>query len=263
MTNLDRDFEFLNIDATQWTNLLSTIPLFQAEKGIIYLLYQEQEIFHALHSRQGHRPDLAGPFTTPETTTQQLQEKEDVDAVIMFEQALASYLLARVQAAFRPEMDILEYLEIARTSLQEELGRRMHIWPQDYWERSGFTIVQKLRSLIAGLPPNMLGIVVIFEENKIWSSLIFELTEGRVRRLSTTKMLEPWERPITDWQKDYRLILKQLETKMERPSFGFFTDDETFRFLLRSASPLEFIRQARRMEQIIFDPIPSQLRGKL
>ncbi|MFW9832128.1 MAG: hypothetical protein ACFFD8_10185, partial [Candidatus Thorarchaeota archaeon] len=140
------------MDSSQWFNLLSALPQFSSQRGILYLLYQNSEIIHAFHSLQGVRPDLTGPFSTPTIVIQQLQHREDVDAVIMLEQGLAIYLVAKMQGAFTPEMDIFQYLELAHESVEEEFGRRFHVWPKEFWRRGLFTLFQRIRMLIDELP---------------------------------------------------------------------------------------------------------------
>ena len=100
MRRLDENYEFFNVDVSQWLNLLSTLPELSSERGILYLLYHGSEIIQAFHTRQGIRSDLTGPFSSPAIAIRQLHESESVDAVIMFEQGLAVYLLAKIQVLF-------------------------------------------------------------------------------------------------------------------------------------------------------------------
>lgn len=263
MRRIDDNFRVLNVNPTHWLHLLSTLPQFIADRGILYLLYQETDIIHAVHSHQGARPDLTGPFSTPAIAAQQLQQREEVDAVIMLESRLASYLLAKMQALFTPEMDIFRYLELGKESLEEERGRRFYIWPPEFWNQGLFNLIQQMRTLLDNLPNDMLGLLVIFEENQIWSSLIFEFLEGRVHRIATLPPLSQIKISISDWQSDYPKLIEYVKEVIGRPSLGFFSDDETFRFLIRSQQPLEFLRQARKAGQIIVDPLPGRIRGQV
>jgi hypothetical protein len=113
------------------------------------------------------------------------------------------------------------------------------------------------------LPEELLILLVIFREEEIWTSLIVQMKQGHVQRVTTTKALGPLEPPITDWHRDYARILSQMKGKGQAPAIGFFTDAETFRFLLRSTTPLEFLRQARRKGQVILDPLPGRLSRRL
>ncbi len=263
MRRLDENYEFLEVDPNQWFNLLSTLPQLSSKRGILFLLYQGFEIIQAFHSLQGTRPDLTGPISTPSVAIQQLHEREDVEAVIMVEQGLAVYLLAKMQAAFSPEMDILQYIELAQTSIKEELGRRYHVWPQQFMNKGLLSLFQRIRILLNEFPPNFICVLTIFEENDVWTSLIVESVDGQIRRITSVKLLEPFEFTIDEWQTDYPKLLKAIAERFAQPTLGFFTDDETFRFLLRSEAPLEFIRQARRSGQIIIDPIPGRIRSRI
>ncbi|MFX1509529.1 MAG: hypothetical protein ACFFBR_04390 [Promethearchaeota archaeon] len=263
MRRLDDNYEFQNVETTHWFNLISTLPQFTSERAILFLLYQNSEIIHAFHSTQGLRPDLTGPFSTPSIIGQQMQQRKGIDAVFMVEQGLVVYLLARMQAAFAPEMDIFQYLEIAHSSLEKEFNRRFHVFPREFWEKGLFSLFQRIRMALDQLPTNFVSVITIFEENTIWASLILQVTDGRIQRITTTKALEPLGFTFKDWQTDYGKLLEVVARKFGSPTLGFFTDDETLRFLMRSETPLEFIRQARRTNQIILDPLPNRIRNKL
>jgi len=263
MRRLDKNFEFTNMTTAHWLNLLSSLPQFLSERGALFLLYKGAEIIHAYHSLQGIRPDLTGPFSTPSILVQQMQQREDVDAVFMIEQGLVVYLIAKMQGAFTPEMDIFQYLELAQTSLEEEFGRRFYIWPQEFWNKSLFKLFERTRSVLDALPINYLCLFTVFEENSIWASLIIEGVNGQIHRITSTQALEPASIRISDWQTDYPKLLELVRQKIGSPTLGVFIDDETLRFLLRSETPLEFIRQARRTNQIILDPVPSRIRNQL
>ena len=263
MRRIAENYRVFDVATTHWTNLLNTIPHFFSERGVLYLRYHSSEITQAFHSLQGIRPDLTGPFSIPMTVIQQLQQREDVDAVIMVEEGLVGYLLAKIQAAFKPEMDILQYIELAQEGLKEELGRRFHVWPEEFWEKSTFSLFERVQTLLDALPPNMVFVLGTFEENQIWASLILLRVDGQIRLITSTKILEPFEFEIKEWQTDYQSLLKAVKEKLAKPTLGFFTDDETFRFLLRSDSPLAFIAQARKAGQIIIDPVPSRIRSRI
>jgi hypothetical protein len=260
---INGELELLDVDATQWTNLLSILPFFEAERGVLSLVYQGTEILGAVHSRQGDRNDLKGPLTTPGAKAQQLRDREEVDAVVMLEQTLPSYLLAKVQAMFKPDTDILAYVEKVREAAEEELGRRLHVWPREFWTYNVLTLLHNVQRLLEGLPEDLLILLVVFREEEVWTSLIVQMTQGRIQRVTTTKALGPLEAPITDWHRDYTRILEQMKRKGQQPAIGFFTDDETLRFLLRSTTPLDFLRQARRKGQVVLDPLPGRLARRL
>jgi hypothetical protein len=263
MRRIAENYRVFDVEATQWTNLLSTIPQFFSERGVLYLRYHSSEIIQAFHSLQGIRPDLTGPFSTPTTVIQQFHKREDVDAVIMIEEGLAVYLQAKIQAAFKPEMDILQYIELAQNSLREERDRRFHVWPQEFWEKSTLSLFERTQIILDALPSNMVFVLGIFEENKIWASLILLRVDAQIRLITSTKILEPFDFTITDWQTDYKKLLQAVKQKLAEPTLGFFTDDETFRFLLRSDSPLAFISQARKSGQIIINPVPSRIKSRI
>jgi hypothetical protein len=263
MRRIDEDYQFSKMTISHWFNLLSSLPQFSSERGALFLLYQGAEIIHAFHSLQGIRPDLTGPFSTPAVHVEQMQQREDVDAVFMIEQGLVVYLMAKIQAAFTPEMDILQYLELAQTGLEEEFGRRFYLWPQEFWDKGLIRLFQRIRAVLDEFPPDYICMLTIFEENSIWASLIVQGMNGQIHRITSTKALEPYDVVIADWQSDYPKLLEVVTQKIGPPTLGFFTDDETLRFLLRSQTPLEFIRQARRTNQIIVDPIPGRIRNQL
>lgn len=263
MRRLDEKYEFFSVNPTQWFNLLSTIPQLMSTRGILYLLYHNTEITHAFHSLQGSRPDLTGPFSSPNIAIHQLHQREDVDAVIMLEQGLASYLIAKMQAAFSPEIDIFQYLELADKSIREEFGRRFYVWPKEFWEKSLLSLFNRICRLLDELPPDFVCVLTVFEENLVWASLIVHRSQGQIRHITTTKHLEPLDFEIKEWQTDYSKLLKTVAQKLGHPTLGFFTDDETLRFLLRSETPIKFIQQALRTGQIIIDPFPSSIKRRI
>jgi len=263
MRRIAEQYEFLNIDPVQWVNLLSLVPELTAERGILYLLYQGTEITHAFHSIQGVRPDLTGPFSTPLIVLEQLYQREDVDAVIMLEQGLAVYLLAKMGGAFTAEMDIIHLLEIAQDSIEEEIGRRFFVFPDESWAKGFFGVFGRIRGLLEALPPDFILVLVVFEENRIWTSLIVEQTRGQIRRITSSQYLESFNLSFEDWQSEYIMFNQAVTQLFGRPTLSIFTDDETLRFLIKSEAPREFLRQAYKKGQIIIDPIPSAIRNRL
>ena len=263
MRRIAEQYEFLNINPAQWVNLLSLLPELTAEKGILYLLYQGTDITHAFHSLQGVRPDLTGPFSTPLIVLEQLYQREDVDAVIMLEQGLAVYLLAKMGGAFSPEMDILRFLEVAQDSIEEEFGRRFFVFPDEFWAKGSFGLFGRIRSLLDALPPDFILVLTVFEENRIWTSLIVEQGGGQIRRITSSQHLESFNLSFEDWQTEYPMFNQAVTQLFGRPTLSVFTDDETLRFLIKSETPLEFLRQAYRKGQIIIEPIPSSIRNRL
>ena len=263
MRRLGEDYEFSNVDTSHWFNLFSTLPQFVSKRGILFVLYHDSEIIHAFHSLQGARPDLTGPISTPGIAVQQMHQREDVDAVFMVEQGLIVYLMAKMQAAFNPEMDIFQYLKLAQSAMDEEFGRRFYVWPKEFWNRGLFSLFNRIQSILDELPPDYVCILTVFEENTIWASLIIQGADGQIQRITTTKALEPLGFTIEEWQSDYGKILEVVAKRIGSPTLGLFTDDETLRFLMRSETPLEFIKQARRTSQIIIDPAPGRIRSQL
>ncbi|MFX0169678.1 MAG: hypothetical protein ACFE89_10035 [Candidatus Hodarchaeota archaeon] len=263
MRRLAEQYELLDIDPMQWVNLLSLLPELTAEKGILYLLFHGSEIIQAFHSLQGIRPDLTGPFSTPSIVIQQLQQREEVDAVILLEQGLAVYLLAKMQGAFAPEMDIMQFFEVAQESIEEEKGRRLFVWPDEFWDKGTFGFLGRIHKLIEALPLDFVLALAVFEENRIWASLIIQRSEGQIRRITTSQHLESFNLNFEDWQTEYIMFNQAVTQLFGRPNLGIFTDDETLRFLIKSESPLEFLRQAYKKGQIIIDPIPPSIRNRL
>ncbi|MFX1562299.1 MAG: hypothetical protein ACFFDP_03215 [Promethearchaeota archaeon] len=263
MKKIDDKFEFIDTDFAQWNNLLSVLPFFKIDKGVIYILYRGNEIINAVHSQHGQMLDLIGTFSSPEDTARELQEREEVDAVVMLEHDLSSYLLAKIQAMFDPESDILDFLGLVQKGLEEEKGIRFHVWPPEFWTLSGLVLLNSLVGLLNSLPNDALCLMVIFREQEIWTSLIAEINDGILKRITTTKVLEPFTTQITDYHEDYHKLIDRMTQVIGHPTIGFFTDAETFLFLLRSSSPLEYIRQAYHTGQIILDPLPSSLERRL
>ena len=259
MRKISETFIFTDVDSTQYRNLLSTLPLFKAERGILTLLYSESggKIINALHSRYGWWSDVTLQFTTPDDTARRLKEKENVDAVILLEERLAGFLLAKLQAQYTSEMDIINYLGKAQEALQEMLGRWFHVEPLEFWNQNVLTLIHRAQILLNALP-NGLSLLAVFSGDELWASLIAQKTGGKLTRISTIEVPEIQRLRISDWRTDYHQLLEQVQQRYGKPSLGLFTDSETFKFLLRSKRPRDFLRQARREEQIILNPAPSR-----
>jgi hypothetical protein len=103
----------------------------------------------------------------------------------------------------------------------------------------------------------------VFEENRIWTSLIVEQVDEQIRRISSSQHLEAFNLSFDDWQTEYIMFNQAVTQLFGRPTLSIFTDDETLRFLIKSETPLEFIRQAYQKGQIIIDPVPSSIRNQL
>lgn len=259
MSKISETFIFTDVDSTQYRNLLSALPLFRVERGILTVLYRESggKIINAFHSRYGWWSDVTLQFTTPEDTIRRLKDKENVDAVILLEERLAGLLLAKLQAGYTSEMDITNYLGMAQKTLQEMLGRWFHVEPLEFWSQNVLMLISRAQNLLKALP-NGLSLLAVFSGDELWTSLLAQKTSGKLTKISTIEVPEIQRLRISDWRTDYHQLLEQVQQRYGKPSFGLFTDSETFKFLLRSKHPSDFLQQARREEQIIINPTSAR-----
>lgn len=258
MRGISKDLIFNDVDSKQYLNLLSALPLFRVERGILTLLYSErsEKILNAIHSRYGLWSDVTLQFTNPSDIAKQLKEKESVDAVILLEERLAGFLLSKMQAGYTSKMDIINYLKIAQETLQEMQGKWFHVEPLEFWTQNVLALVGKAQNLLNSLPDG-LSLLVVFSGDEIWTSLLAQKTKGMLTRITTISIPEIQRLRISDWRSEYKQILEQVKEKFGKVSFGLFMDSETFKFLLRSNRPQEFLQKARREEQIIINPTPT------
>ncbi|MFX1475546.1 MAG: hypothetical protein ACFFCO_08755 [Promethearchaeota archaeon] len=255
MNNISETFIFTDVDSRQYRNLLSALPLFQGERGILTLLYRESDgkILNAIHSHYGSWSDVTLQFTTPEDTIKQLKAKENVDAVILLEERLAGFLLAKLQAEYTSKMDFINYFLRAQEAVQEKLGIWFHVEPMEFWTQNVLMLFRKAQNLLKSLP-NGLSLLAVFSGDKLWTSLLAQKTDGKLTQISTIDVTEIQGLRISDWRIDYEKLLELVQQRFGKPSLGVFTDTETFKFLLRSSRPWDFLQQARREEQIIINP---------
>jgi len=267
MSLLSDDFTVIDVDIHQWLNLLSALPLRRDERGTLYILYHREDILQAFHSRRGRIPTPTLSFTNPGEAAERLLEEqrrlEEAEAVVMVEQGLPHRLLAKIQEASASKSDILSLLESVRRSLQEELGRGLAVAPLQAWRADVLELMEKVRSVISMLPDNAVSLMVVFEGEQVWTSLIALKEDGRLRQVATTQALEPPKVLLSDWREDYPKLLELVRRRFGQVALGLFTDVEVFRFLMRSENPVAYLRQARRAGQIILDPLPRRIAFRL
>jgi len=190
---LSDNFTVTGVDARQWLNLLSTLPLQGLKGRTLYILHQGGEILQAFHPERGRIPTPTLPITNPAEDAAKLLEEygglDETEAVVMVEQGLPHRLLAKIRETYNPEGDILSFLGAIRQAIQGEFGHGLTVAPAQAWKAGLLEVLGRAERLISIIPDDAVSLLAVFEGERVWTSLLAVKRDGRLHQP------RPWSLP--------------------------------------------------------------------
>lgn len=254
---LAKDVKVIDIDPDHVERAMATIQSRPAaEKTTLIVFYSENRAVHAVHSKKGpvRIEDFRGP-----NNLKPLAEKYGADRVVCVQRGSVRRALAGAQARIKPEHTLLEQIIAGKEPFEREWGNGIHVYPDPL---AGIPRVPDfaLRALRLFLPKKMLLMVVVYEREKIWTSLVLGVSGGEVSMVSTTDTLQPVSLEGLDAQQKAARLAAALQRRHGRPTVCVFMDRASFEHLAAHPHPVSAFARLLDRKWALVRPFPRRMR---
>lgn len=258
---LAKDIEITDIDPRQYENALEAARSsgrlgFDAGAPALIVFYHENRAVHAVHSKHGPLEKLN--FRGPEKLDA-LAREHGVDRVVCLETGALRRMSADAQTRIRWEQPLWDQLLAARAALKREWGSGVHLYPDP------LALVPDIPDLPLQLfrwllPARVSIAVVAFDGDSVWTSLLFEIDEGEVTRVSTTASLEPLDLAGMGLEQKARAIHRAAAARRPPHTTGLYMERTAFRQLISHPRPVSCLARLVRRKWVAVTPFPNRMR---
>jgi hypothetical protein len=247
----------VDIDPDQYERAFETLrgkP--RRRKSTLIIFYQENRVIHAVHSKKG--PVEVADFRGPRNL-KPLAKEFGVDRVVCLERGALHRFTAGAQAHVKMERPLTEQILACREPFDREWGSGIHAYPDP------LAAIPKLpdfalKLLRALLPRKVMAALVVFERDKVWTSLIVEAVNAEVTLITTTDTLQPLKLDGTDINKNSVKILNALANSRGRATVGIFMDRAGFEHIAAHTKPVSALAKLVQLRWAVIRPFPNRLR---
>ncbi len=248
---LSENPRILDLNINYLENLLSLFPPPSHQKNVLFLLYQNHKILKSVLTAQG-RIKVERKFN-PETL-RELKEEFKVDYVLALEKSALRKISANFQSKVHFDENYIKQLFCLWRTISHEIGKSIFEYPS-YLQKFKYLRYFWMEKIFKIATPKEGSIIfVIFSENNIFASFIFEIINGDIDLITTGEFFDDEEIKIKNWQNDYRILLKRAKEKIKKPFIGVFLEVEE----LKKINDLKSLRCALSSGKIILDPLPTR-----
>ncbi|MBI2896877.1 MAG: hypothetical protein HYY06_25185 [Deltaproteobacteria bacterium] len=256
---IDPAIRILELDPREWSNLVRFVttpapverPGRPAPTGGLVLLHEGESVIKAVHTERGRLTGIAyaGPRSLKE-----LAHAQGARWVVALEVGALDEAMHRGQERVRIDQDLvtqnLEFVHVVRELFDEG---RIAIYPRPL---AGLPLPRGptvQRALDLAFPDDRTAVVYLFEDGRIWTSLIVRKSRGQIDLVAGHRALAMSDEP-RDYLRDYPRILGAVRARFAAPAIGFFAERRTVERLFSDDRPGVWAR-AYAAKQIVVDPL--------
>jgi hypothetical protein len=253
---LAKNIKFIDIDPDHIERALDTIRKRPpAEKTTLFVFYSENRVIHAVHSKKG--PVRISEFRGP-GSIKTLAKEFGVDRVVCLQHGAVRRALAGAQTKIKIDQTMLEQILAGRESFDREWGNGIHVYPDPLANVPRVPDFAR-RALRIFLPKQLLVMLVVFERDEVWTSLVLGVTDGEVSLVSTTDMLQPISLEGLDIPRKANRLTAALRRRHGRPTACIFMDRASFEHLAAHPKPVSALAELVGKKWALIHPFPSRL----
>lgn len=248
---LSENPRILDLKVNHLENLLSLFPPPSHQKNVLFLLYQNHKILKAILTSRG-RIKIERKFNP--NILRELKEEFKVDYAVALEKSALRRIAANFQSKVHFDENYIKQLFCLWRAISREIGISIFEYPS-YLQKFKYLRYFWVEKIFKIATPKEGSIIfVIFSENNIFASFIFEIINGEIDLVTTWEFFDEEEIKIKRWQNDYRMLLKRAKDKIKKPFIGVFLEVEE----LKKIKDLKSLRCALSSRKIILDPLPTR-----
>lgn len=268
---LSPDVLVQDIDAEGWANLFSLMDRRTIKRILnesvrerpprkrLLIMYQGENVLKAWHSEKGSLLDdfvWGGP-----SDLESVANRYEADRVTAIERGAIPRIYENFQRKINFKDTYVKQIFTIIEAVRAEIGKGLLFYPEPKIPHLSYDAVNQLFKIFA--PDNATVVFYLFEGERVWTSLIVGIKNGLVDLITSHDALVADGIEIKNWRKDYKKINEAIERKFREPAIGFYADLVSFARIINSKKGLKALNAARKVDDVIMEPLPMKIRGLL
>ncbi len=244
-------WEVIDLEPRTWRNLGALFDpanfLTRAQPGerILSILHQEGQVLKVHDSARGVRRDLKlETIENAPRTAQELYESEPgLDRVQIFDKRSLVAFADGAQRSVHPEWDLDEHYRFVYGLAEDDPQGICYYPPRpSHWKH--FTYDQARHFIEEVAPDPSTLVLVVFEGEEVYISLILGIRDHKIKLVSTLDTLVPLGIGPRVSMADRERILEGVAQRFDQPSFSLFIQRAAFDAWLTAEDKGAVLRQA-------------------
>jgi hypothetical protein len=266
---LATDVEIVDIDGRHWANWLSLLapPGVLDDPSWAVVFIDGTNVVKAAVRGIGDINPADIPFTgTSRNQVEALRVALGVGAVAVLETDTISKIYRDMESHLEIGDDIVaQGLTILR-SLKKANGKGLWLEPHilDLVPVPSYEALQRTFDLLISNGSSMLAYIIDDDKSSVYTSIIAVKRDGNIDAVSTHLGIadQLGEQVFArDWRKQYKRLLKLVDSRFAKPSVAVFLERDTFYRIL--TGPTDQLAREINARNVIIDPAPAWLLGLL
>jgi hypothetical protein len=254
-----------DIDVDQWRNLQSLLLDSAKGRRRVVLVHEDGEVLKLVHS---HREALKGKVShvaDPHETARQLyfDNAGKADFVAVFERRAFDEYFGRWQGTWRADEDLDDFVHRTYEMISEYPdglvtypGEARHTLGLQW--RLGASHEKITRAVHEFVPPGSTVVFGIFDQEKLWATLVLGFDEDLKVRVVTTADVARLP-GVTSREAVARSVVEWAEAKYPPCSIGLFTSLPGAQAFVSASDKGEALRRLSRDGDLVAGPLPEAL----
>lgn len=260
---ISRSLRFEGFDAASWRNLVSCFaprrrPTAQgasAPRGdLVLIIDSHMQVRGGFHTQRG--PVAVSHFPGRQALPELCAEHRARRAVIVHEGTVEAICEEATQRVPLDADYATQWLTLAAVIREHAQRGKLIVWPEPWAGARLPAPGVARRALDLVLPDEHALVLAVWNGNDIWTAVSLRRREGEIDWVAGPDLLREWTGPLGgDWQRDYRVITREVSRAAAPVHLGIFTEAHTLQALLRDPNPGAWSR-AVAVRDVIVHPTP-------
>lgn len=250
----------VDFDPHQFRNLMELVLPTRSARGRLYVIHENGQVLKGFHSLQGHVRDYEWPqIDEPEGVARQLLEQFQVDTIALLERTALGRYFADLQAGHRLGEDMFEFAARGMDLWREKYAEEIVVVPKPLAQFSKARLKAVTRALYETVPDGQHVVVVVFDDRKIWTSLILGIRNQTIDLVTSLAALGILGGETTEWQEMPGIVIPQVERHFGPVAIGLFMQLSAFKEMIASENWIAWLYKFGSTQHVTVEPCPKQL----
>ena len=262
---LHKNVQIVDIDVDHWRNLQDLFIESSKEKRRIIVIHEDGAIQKFIHSDRIAIEQPIARVTSPQEDAEKVYRANisKVDFVMILERRAVERYMTEVQNTWSPTQDIDEYV-YAMYSKLSDYENGIVTYPGEADENLGLqwrigATYEEFRDIVSVIVrPNTTAILGLFEEGKLWASLVLGFDEDKKIELITSVPVKTGAN-VGNLREAAESFVNLVQSTYPECSVGLFAQLAPFRGWVRSDDKKSQLTKFVEQGDFLFNPIPQQV----
>ncbi len=254
-------WEVIDLDPRTWRNLgalfnpVNFITRARPGERILSILHQEGRVLKVYDSEKGVRRDLKLETIehAPRTAQELYKSEQDLDRVQIFDKRSLVAFADGAQRSLHPEWDLDEHYRFIYGLAEDDPAGICYYPPRpSHWHHFTYDEVRHFIEAVVPSPSTL--VLVVFEDEEVYISLILGIRDHKIKLVSTLDTLVPLGIGPKVSMADRERILEGVAQRFDRPSFSLFIQRAAFEAWLMAEDKGAVLRQAIAQGTAVLEP---------